>query len=132
MNENRDYRLNPEVKAKWVAALRSGKYVQGTGRLCRDGKYCCLGVLCDVMGATKKQEPCFAGHEVVRFEYGDGNSVDVLPHTISNEVGITIGGHLNRPIEDPNGTTPFNSLWELNDCAGYDFNQIAQVIEEQF
>ena len=38
------FKLNPEAKAKWVAALRSGKYKQGHGRL-RDGDtFCCLGV----------------------------------------------------------------------------------------
>lgn len=35
---------------KWIAALRSGKYLQGTGCLCREGKLCCLGVLCDISG----------------------------------------------------------------------------------
>lgn len=71
-------RMNPEVKAKWVAALRSNKYKQGTGNLCetkqircvandpeegyshiyeedvdptRGGTtFCCLGVLGHVMG----------------------------------------------------------------------------------
>ena len=32
----------------WLAALRSGKYVQGKGRLREDDSFCCLGVLCDV------------------------------------------------------------------------------------
>jgi hypothetical protein len=40
--------MNKEVKAKWVAALRSGKYEQGDGALLMDGKFCCLGVLCDL------------------------------------------------------------------------------------
>lgn len=50
--------MNPEVKQKWVEALLSGEYKQGTGRLRtktittvpfdpRD-LYCCLGVLCDI------------------------------------------------------------------------------------
>ena len=42
-----------EMKA-WVAALRSGKYKQGTGRLRgKDDTYCCLGVKCDVEDNTK-------------------------------------------------------------------------------
>lgn len=43
--------MDPEVRAKWTAALRSGEYEQGTGTL-RDAndRYCCLGVLCDVAG----------------------------------------------------------------------------------
>ena len=39
--------LNENAK-KWVAALRSGNYEQGRGALCREGKYCCLGVACVV------------------------------------------------------------------------------------
>ena len=34
----------------WVKALRSGKYIQGTGQLHRDGSYCCLGVLEHTLG----------------------------------------------------------------------------------
>lgn len=57
-----DMRMNPEVKAKWLAALESGKYKQGKNKLRRilptlfnAGKqsesaerWCCLGVLCNV------------------------------------------------------------------------------------
>lgn len=41
--------MNPEVKNRWVAALRSGNYNQGSGAL-RDinNGFCCLGVLCDL------------------------------------------------------------------------------------
>lgn len=46
--------MNPEIKAKWLEALRSGNYKQGTGRLRKaDNSYCCLGVLCDVIDPTK-------------------------------------------------------------------------------
>ena len=48
-------KMNPRIKKKWVAALRSGEYEQGTGQLVRriegyEGeedtyKFCCLGVL---------------------------------------------------------------------------------------
>lgn len=31
-------------KAKWIEALRSGKYQQGKDMLYRAGRYCCLGV----------------------------------------------------------------------------------------
>ncbi len=37
--------MNPEVKARWVAALRSGEYKQATGVLRRGGKsFCCLAI----------------------------------------------------------------------------------------
>lgn len=41
-------RLNPEVKAQWVAALRSGEYTQAAGALRNSKGFCCLGVLCDL------------------------------------------------------------------------------------
>jgi hypothetical protein len=41
--------MNKEIKAKWVAALRSGEYQQGIMKL-RDRRdhFCCLGVLCNI------------------------------------------------------------------------------------
>lgn len=37
------------LKALWIGALRSGLYKQGKGTLRKDDKYCCLGVLVDIM-----------------------------------------------------------------------------------
>lgn len=39
--------LNKNAKA-WVRALRSRKYKQTTGALTNDGKFCCLGVACEL------------------------------------------------------------------------------------
>lgn len=41
-----------EQKAKWLAALRSGDYEQGTGclRVGMTNRHCCLGVACEVVG----------------------------------------------------------------------------------
>lgn len=42
--------LDADLKARWIAALRSGEYKQGQSSLF-DGKgYCCLGVLLRVQG----------------------------------------------------------------------------------
>lgn len=41
-------KMNPEIKAKWVAALRSGEYVQTQAVLRTGDGFCCLGVLCDL------------------------------------------------------------------------------------
>lgn len=45
-------KINPEVKAKWVAALRSGNYPQTKGRLRDANGFCCFGVLCDLKDHT--------------------------------------------------------------------------------
>lgn len=48
--------MNPDIKAKWVAALRSGTFVQGKEHLKRESTggatFCCLGVLCEVAGVA--------------------------------------------------------------------------------
>jgi hypothetical protein len=42
-------KMNPDVKAKWVAALRSGEYKQGVESLrSYRNEFCCLGVLCEL------------------------------------------------------------------------------------
>lgn len=43
--------MDANLKAKWVEALRSDKYKQIAGTLREGDQFCCLGVLCDVMGA---------------------------------------------------------------------------------
>ena len=45
--------MTPKQAQKWAAALRSGKYKQGTTSLYHEGSYCCLGVLCELNGETK-------------------------------------------------------------------------------
>lgn len=42
--------MKAELKQKWISALRSGNYLQTEGTLEKDGRNCCLGVLCRVMG----------------------------------------------------------------------------------
>jgi hypothetical protein len=46
--------MNKKTKNKWLKALKSGKYIQGSGLLREERAgivcHCCLGVLADVMG----------------------------------------------------------------------------------
>jgi hypothetical protein len=46
--KEREMAMNPQVKQKWVAALRSGEYKQATHYLNSPQGFCCLGVLCDL------------------------------------------------------------------------------------
>jgi hypothetical protein len=48
--------MDPELKKKWVEALRSGKYEQTKECLHNDDGYCCLGVLADIKGVEWKRE----------------------------------------------------------------------------
>ena len=103
--------MNPTIKAKWLKALRSGDYKQTTGALYADGGYCCLGVLCDVLGAipaaAKKDD--FWGNFAI------------LPANVAKRAGIS-----ENPV--PSGYT--DSLADLND-SGSSFEDIADIIEQQ-
>lgn len=45
--------MDADLKVKWIKALRSGEFKQAQGELhdARNNSYCCLGVLCKVVGA---------------------------------------------------------------------------------
>lgn len=47
-------KMDPELKGKWVEALRGGDYKQGLGQLRASTNsasyYCCLGVFCEIAG----------------------------------------------------------------------------------
>ena len=98
--------MNPELKEKWVKALRSGEYKQTFGRLRQDNSYCCLGVLC----------------KVADFAIDDtgGDSVQAHGSVVAyGPVGNAIGG---KPVVE--------HLWRMNDDAQMSFSQIADYIEQ--
>lgn len=87
-------------KEEWVAALRSGNYVQTKGRLRDKTGYCCLGVMCDVFGNGKWEDDtefvyvsigkvwtCMPPEELtVHLDLNDG---DVENLAIMNDSGAT-------------------------------------------
>lgn len=44
--------MNPEIKARWITALRFGKYRQTSRKLRAADSFCVLGVLCDIVDPT--------------------------------------------------------------------------------
>jgi hypothetical protein len=56
-------KLNPELKAKWIEALRSDRYKQARTALhkIKGGGFCCLGVLCDVIDSTSWEKKAAEG-----------------------------------------------------------------------
>lgn len=109
-------------RIKWVEALRSGEYQQGKGNLRKGERFCCLGVACDVfkaqIGVDWSNDQC----GVFTF-LGERN---VLPSAVQDCLALTAGGSLDKRVERR------AVLWSLNDSLDYSFDQIAQVIEDQF
>jgi hypothetical protein len=99
--------VNVDVKKKWVAALRSGDYTQGHGCLRRDYKYCCLGVLCDVIDPGRWYGDSYM--------YGVERASAYLPNKLRENVSLSISHE--------------RILSQRNDLA-QTFDEIAEYIEK--
>lgn len=103
-----------EVRKRWVAALRSGKYQQGRYFLRNADNYCVLGVLCDLhakqFGFYNWE---FNGLTVNSYSYGSSSIVP--PLAVLEWVGLNADEHAH--------------LVEMNDEDHETFEHIADVIE---
>ena len=111
--------MNPKWKKKWIKALRSEKYKQGRGALRKrirdDSKFCCLGVLCDLVDPTKWRH-----RQDAKFFTYEGDSAN-LPMSVKCETGLD-GVDMN----------PYRRrLVLMNDRERCSFSQIADYIEEK-
>jgi hypothetical protein len=105
--------MNPEIKKKWVEALRSGKYKQGIGRLKGNDEFCCLGVLCDISGLSNWD---------AENRYLGDNSL--LPMQVVEWAGLD-SYNPRCPAPNSSGTLPLSAF---NDHR-YSFIEIADLIE---
>lgn len=104
-------KLNPDAKQAWIKTLRSGEYEQGVGALCKvdeDGvtRWCCLGVFADVT--------------IV------GYWVQTKGETGARE--LKGSSHFLTSMDMHWDTQSF--LADRNDLDDWDFNQIADWVEE--
>lgn len=137
--------MKPEVKEKWLAALRSGEYPQSVGALRSDAGYCCLGVLCDLyrlenpsrwvedhddLGTAAfewdpKRQAKRDGLEVTDAQNA---AIDVPPMVVMRWAGLSEQNPCVG-LEDDEGEERVADLASLNDF-GLTFEQLADVIEE--
>lgn len=118
--------MDIDVKNKWITALRSGRYLQGGGALRAKGqagddaggeeatdKFCCLGVLCDVVGVEWKRGDT---GPLVKAVHGLNEEISYPPASLRDEIGLT--------------GVQAEKLANLNDNEEYSFEQIADWVEE--
>lgn len=117
--------MKQEVKEKWLNALHSGGYKQGTHALQCDGKYCVLGVLCDI----------FAKEKNIEWENGEffsqENKKSLLKEEsiLPEEVKIWAGLEQKNPLVKYQNS--LHNIAELNDNIGLDFSDLAILIRLQ-
>jgi hypothetical protein len=108
--------MNAEIKQKWLAALRSGQYEQGRCALRTDEggqrRYCCLGVLCDLIDPTK----WLIGAPGSPVAYQHDTSTGLPSPEVAELAGLS--------------SAQLRELAHMNDAARANFRQIANWIEE--
>lgn len=134
--------MNPEIKRLWITALLSGEYQQGRGALKRrDGKFCCLGVLCELyakhnlnagqwlLGGNLQQQ--FYFQVMFLNERAEG----ILPEAVRQWAGLVSQDPEMRVASKTNTFVQLIPLSELNDgtfnIRARDFKEIAALIQEQ-
>lgn len=110
--------MKRSIARKWAAALSSGEYKQGKGRLRKGDKFCCLGVLCNLhaqeypeIAATQKHKSVYLGEK------------GVLPEEVRDWAGMN---------SDDGYITYGNDLVGMNDLEGKSFAEIAKVIRKEY
>jgi hypothetical protein len=121
--------MHPEIKQRWVEALRSGQYEQGTERLCTttpDGySFCCLGVLTDLAVQDGAGRWLDAGCELDQPTFS--RCLGVLPDRVTAWAGLSSDCPALSPAVY--ASLPAKYLSALNDSHLYTFEQIADLIE---
>lgn len=118
-----------EMKKKWLEALKSEKFEQRKGYLCKDNKFCCLGVLCEIEGVEKCELPLYEGESDTAIFYGKRMDSEVITDEgLKKQIGSngSFIGFLIRKDE-----IDHHSLTSLNDSEE-DFEEVCHVIEILF
>lgn len=112
-----------DVAIKWIQALESGKYNQCTGRLNNGNGFCCLGVLCEVVGLKFESFRDIDGNLV----WGIQEKKHRETHTTPDKAMILSG------MQNVNGYIKSKGLTlsKMND-EGRSFKEIAQIIKENW
>lgn len=114
--------MRKSVGERWIAALTSGEYVQGTGYMCKNGKHCCLGVLGELAvedGIVTKQQGA-NGMAYGGTGYGSDDSHLEPVRRIVDWAGL--------PDSNPMVDGQRLSVW--NDEVQLSFDEIAALIRE--
>jgi hypothetical protein len=135
-------KLNPEIKAQWLAALRDERIEQGCYSLRQfDGnggvKYCCLGVATELYRISEANTEKLDWERVEQSRFHSFNGyhsllakpVQAWLGSVNSSCGLVIVPQEIREKYELFEATIF-SVAELND-RGVSFHDIANLIEEQ-
>lgn len=113
--------MKKSIAMKWIKALRSGEYKQGNNcnLQSNEGEFCCLGVLCEVVGIPAERSEYLDGFYYAGVGGGLSPKAQELT-TVSSTFGEICGYDMRLSTLNDSGDTE----GRLN------FEEIADVIEQ--
>lgn len=139
--DNVEHHNKEELVRRWVAALRSGEYKQGVGRLLgtgeRDGgkRFCCLGVLCDLVDIGEWDGDEYRANDAFYATELPPEVLDMItdePSKYGQAINVSFADYSNDLIGgvelDHYDLSAQWNLAMLND-SGASFDKIARIIE---
>lgn len=126
--------MQPITAKQWADALRSGKYEQGKMALCKDGAFCCLGVLAEEAEVSWRyletpeteiityREYLFPSRNVADNYNPDAAAIPSMSEHLLVDLDLKRHVSMGRPLQA--------ELMDRND-RGVPFSKIADYIEEQ-
>lgn len=109
--------MKKELKSAWINALRNRGREQGRMNLLKDGKYCCVGILCEVVGYGKQDVLNIDGS--VKFVACVNNQV----YGMAALLPPSVRQNLSLPEK------VLNTCYEMNDSKKMSFAEIADWLE---
>lgn len=137
--------MREDVAKMWVEDLRQNADLQGEGALCSDGKFCCLGRLCElalnyIPGLEKKQiEHAWLNHDDLDFNYGVNGSVfddSILPEVVRQWADLKLCAPIAKIDNIMFSLIALNDgFYMMDESESYskkNFNEIADIIEKEW
>ncbi len=125
--------MKTDVALKWAEALESDRFKQGRGALNRDGKVCCLGVLCELAIQDGVEVSTRVSSYDGSTQYG--NQTLVPPDSVRVWAGLPLYALAKEEdkgcllLQTPEGK---EEAFNLNDLYEWSFGQIASAVRETF
>lgn len=118
-------KIDKALIERWLAALRSGEYRQGGGVLRRGDKFCCYGVLCDLVDSSRWKVYDNMNEDNVTYCYEDVSSFPRV-HWLPQEI--------DEPLGRPSMIRTLDAAYRLSDAndRGTPFPDIADAIEAHY
>lgn len=119
--------MREDIAKKWVKALRSGEYKQGSYSLRNEkNEFCCLGVLCNIHA---QEHPVLAATQISSKTYLGSSSY--LPFEVKEWAEMTSKCGQLPSGKFTVGNEDYYDLAQMND-EGNDFATIANWIESNY